>query len=146
MAKPMSKKSDDNLIGKSMADISKAEHLRRSALGGTHAGVKRHKLRAAKEYMRELIALPPDKSQKDIVKYFNDANIPEADQNQLSILLVALMKRAQEGDVKCAELVLALMGEKPSDKLEVGGTLTVAGVMAELRERQERVKREQDDG
>lgn len=131
---------------KPVTERTKDEAKNLSSRGGRASGIKRRKLKAAKEYMRLLMGLPLNKSQKSMAKYLSDAGVPEADHNQLSLMLVALTQKAQKGDVKCAELVLALMGEKPSDKLEVGGTLTVAGVMAELRERQERVKREQDDG
>lgn len=100
---------------------SKQEASENGKKGGRASGIKRRKLKAAKEYMKLLIALPPDSTQWKTSARMTKAGVDEQDQNQLTIMLMSLMKQAQEGSVKSAELVLQLIGEMPAAKAEVTG-------------------------
>ena len=68
-----------------------------------------------------LIGLPLDASQRNLAKYMSEAGIDDQDQNQLSLMLMSLMKQAQKGNIKSAELVLSLLGEMPASKTEITG-------------------------
>lgn len=115
----MPRGNPDNLVPNS--ERTPDERRRNAQKAGKASGRKRRKIKAAKEYMKMLIGLPLDASQRNLAKYMSEAGIGEQDQNQLSLMLMSLMKQAQKGNIKSAELVLQLIGEMPASKTEITG-------------------------
>lgn len=115
----MPRGNPDNLVPNS--ERSPEELRAMTQKGGKASGAKRRKIKAAKEYMKMLIGLPLDETQQNLAAYMSKAGIEEKDQNQLSLMLMSLMKQAQKGNIKSAELVLSLLGEMPASKTEITG-------------------------
>ena len=100
---------------------TKEEQSEITKKGGKASGVKRRKMKAAREYMKMLISLPLDASQRSFADYMSEAGVRECDQNQLTLMLMSLLKMAQKGDVKSINLVLSLIGQMPATKTEITG-------------------------
>ena len=115
----MPRGNPDNLVPNS--ERTPDERRRNAQKAGKASGRKRRKIKAAKEYMKMLIGLPLDDTQQNLAAYMSKAGIDEQDQNQLSLMLMSMMKQAQKGNVKSAELVLSLLGEMPAAKTELTG-------------------------
>lgn len=111
--------NEQNLIPLSQRTKDKQREIQ--VKGGKASVKKRRKIKAAKEYMKQLISLPLDATQHKFGEYMEQAGIEEIDQNQLSLLLMSVLKKAQKGDIKSAELVLSLIGEMPASKQEITG-------------------------
>ena len=99
------------------------EELRKiTQKGGKASGAKRRKMKTVSEIMKSLIHIPLDEAQQQFFKkYMGQAEVPECEQDQLMFMLVTILKLAQKGNVKCAELVLKLIGEMPATKTEITG-------------------------
>lgn len=115
----MPRGNPDNLVPNS--ERTPDERRRNAQKAGKASGRKRRKIKAAKEYMKMLMGLPLNDTQQNLAAYMSKAGIDEQDQNQLSLMLMSLMRQAQKGNTKSAELVLSLLGEMPASKTEITG-------------------------
>lgn len=101
---------------------TKEEQREITQKGGKASGAKRRKMKSVSEIMKSLMRAPLDEAQQQFFKkYMGQADVPECEQDQLMFMLVTILKLAQKGNVKCAELVLKLIGEMPAIKAELTG-------------------------
>ena len=101
---------------------TKEEQKEITQKGGKASGAKRRKMKSVSEIMKSLMRAPLDEAQQQFFKkYMGQADVPECEQDQLMFMLVTILKLAQKGNVKCAELVLKLIGEMPAIKAELTG-------------------------
>lgn len=84
------------------------------------AGIASGEARRAKKTTRELAelldALPVTGANKELLDYLG---VPEDDQTQQMVRIVALHKKAMSGDVQAVKLWLEITGEAPTQKVDV---------------------------
>lgn len=95
--------SKNNLI--TFADRTPEEHRKISSKGGIASG----KARQEKKRLREFIELALEKKIKT----------PEGEKTTEELMALKAVQEALKGDWKAYELVVALSGQKPADKVEV---------------------------
>ena len=78
----------------------------------------RKERKIARELMKELIAMPADELDTAALE---SMGVEASDINQLTVMLVAVLRKAQSGDIRAVELVLSLIGELPASKQEITG-------------------------
>ena len=61
-----------------------------------------------------------DEAAKDKLR---GAGISEKDFNNQMLITLGLMKKAREGDVQAYNAICAMIGEKPAEKMELGGNM-----------------------
>lgn len=97
----------------------------RSALASKAAKAsakKRRELKAARQVMRELLAMPlnaDDPDQLEAVEWLTSLGVKERDQSQLLAMMMALYRRGLKGDVKAVETCLKIAGEWDAEKIEI---------------------------
>lgn len=84
------------------------------------AGIASGEARRAKKTTRELAelldALPVTGANKELLEHLG---VPEDDQTQQMVRIVALHKKAMSGDVQAVKLWLEITGEAPTQKFDV---------------------------
>ena len=93
-------------------------------------GIKSGEARRNKKTMREALEMimfdvEVDEAAKDKLKA---AGIDEKDFNNQMLITLGLMKKAKEGDVQAYNAICSMIGEKPADRIDLGG-----GMQNELR-------------
>ena len=88
-------------------------------------GIKSGEARRNKKTMREALEMlmfdvEIDEAAKDKLR---GAGISEKDFNNQMLITLGLMKKAREGDVQAYNAICAMIGEKPADKMELGGNM-----------------------
>ena len=86
-------------------------------------GIKSGEARRNKKTMREALEMlmfdvEVDEAAKDKLR---GAGISEKDFNNQMLITLGLMKKAREGDVQAYNAICAMIGEKPADKIDLGG-------------------------
>lgn len=86
-------------------------------------GIKSGEARRNKKTMREALEMlmfdvEVDEAAKDKLR---GAGIDEKDFNNQMLITLGLMKKAREGDVQAYNAICAMIGEKPAEKMELGG-------------------------
>lgn len=87
---------------------------------GRNGGIKSGQVRRAKKRLKDSLAmlldLPPGLTdQRDILRALG---VAEEDCNNQTLIAVAMIQAAANGDVKAATWVRDTVGEKPTDKVE----------------------------
>lgn len=108
--------NEQNLIPLGRGRRTKAEETEIKRKGGRVSGANRRKRKEARELMQILAALPASELEAEALEILG---IPAGDRNQLTIALVALLRKAQSGDVRSVETVLSLLGELPPKAQEI---------------------------
>ena len=88
-------------------------------------GIKSGEARRNKKTMREALEMlmfdvEVDEAAKDKLR---GAGIDEKDFNNQMLITLGLMKKAREGDVQAYNAICSMIGEKPVDKIELGGNM-----------------------
>ena len=88
-------------------------------------GIKSGEARRNKKTMREALEMlmfdvEVDEAAKDKLR---GAGISEKDFNNQMLITLGLMKKAREGDVQAYNAICAMIGEKPADKIDLGGDI-----------------------
>ena len=88
-------------------------------------GIKSGEARRNKKTMREALEMlmfdvEVDEAAKDKLR---GAGISEKDFNNQMLITLGLMKKAREGDVQAYNAICSMIGEKPADKIELGGNM-----------------------
>ena len=88
-------------------------------------GIKSGEARRNKKTMREALEIlmfdvEVDEAAKDKLR---GAGIDEKDFNNQMLITLGLMKKAREGDVQAYNAICSMIGEKPADKIELGGNM-----------------------
>jgi hypothetical protein len=88
-------------------------------------GIKSGEARRNKKTMREALEIlmfdvEVDEAAKDKLR---GAGIDEKDFNNQMLITLGLMKKAREGDVQAYNAICAMIGEKPAEKMELGGNM-----------------------
>ena len=118
----MAKKSGkDNLI------VPTSEQAR---INGRKGGLTRAENERKRKTMREALEMimfdvEVDEAAKDKLKA---AGIDENNFNNQMLITLGLMKKAKEGDVQAYNAICSMIGEKPADRIDLGG-----GMQNELR-------------
>jgi len=107
----MKNKGHENLIPQNKR--TKAEQRRIAAEGGKASGEARRARKALKESMNFLLDLPVSDT-KDFNK-LTKMGIPIEDIDNSQLIVVALFKRAKEGDIAAIKELRSLIGEDTSD-------------------------------
>jgi hypothetical protein len=113
-----------------MAGIGKKENLKHlssdeARKNGSKGGRASVQSRRNKKTMREALEMlmfdvEVDEAAKDKLR---GAGINEKDFNNQMLITLGLMKKAREGDVQAYNAICAMIGEKPADKLDLGGNM-----------------------
>jgi hypothetical protein len=88
-------------------------------------GIKSGEARRNKKTMREALEIlmfdvEVDEAAKDKLR---GAGIDEKDFNNQMLITLGLMKKAREGDVQAYNAICSMIGEKPAEKMELGGNM-----------------------
>ena len=88
-------------------------------------GIKSGEARRNKKTMREALEMlmfdvEVDEAAKDKLR---GAGISEENFNNQMLITLGLMKKAREGDVQAYNAICAMIGEKPAEKMELGGNM-----------------------
>lgn len=88
-------------------------------------GIKSGEARRNKKTMREALEIlmfdvEVDEAAKDKLR---GAGIDEKDFNNQMLITLGLMKKAREGDVQAYNAICSMIGEKPADKIDLGGDI-----------------------
>lgn len=108
--------NEQNLIPLGRGRRTKAEETEIKRKGGKISGANRRKRKEARELMQILAALPANELEAEALETLG---IDADDRNQLTITLLALLRKAQNGDVRSVETVLSLLGELPPKAQEI---------------------------
>lgn len=108
--------NEQNLIPLGRGRRTKAEETEIKRKGGKISGANRRKRKEARELMQILAALPANELEAEALETLG---IDADDRNQLTITLLALLRKAQSGDVRSVETVLSLLGELPPKAQEI---------------------------
>jgi hypothetical protein len=88
-------------------------------------GIKSGEARRNKKTMREALEIlmfdvEVDEAAKDKLR---GAGIDAKDFNNQMLITLGLMKKAREGDVQAYNAICSMIGEKPAEKMELGGNM-----------------------
>lgn len=88
-------------------------------------GIKSGEARRNKKTMREALEMlmfdvEVDEAAKDKLR---GAGISEENFNNQMLITLGLMKKAREGDVQAYNAICSMIGEKPADKIDLGGDI-----------------------
>ena len=113
-----------------MAGKGKKENLKHlssdeARMNGSKGGRASVAARRNKKTMREALEMlmfdvEVDEAAKDKLR---GAGISEKDFNNQMLITLGLMKKAREGDVQAYNAICAMIGEKPAEKMELGGNM-----------------------
>lgn len=113
-----------------MAGKGKKENLKHlssdeARMNGSKGGRASVAARRNKKTMREALEMlmfdvEVDEAAKDKLR---GAGIDEKDFNNQMLITLGLMKKAREGDVQAYNAICAMIGEKPAEKMELGGNM-----------------------
>ena len=98
------------------------------SMGGIASGVAKRKKKLIKETIETILELPvKDKRVKDGLKRIG---LTTEDMTQQSLMVLGVMKRAQNGDPYAATFIRDTLGQKEADKLEI--SKSTAEVISEI--------------
>ena len=112
----MPKKGSENLIP---GNKRSQEELRKNGQkGGKASGKARREKKALRETFQMLLAAEPNLTPEQRKKLTNLGIDPDDADNQ-TMMAIACFKQAMKGDVRAMNLVIELLDEKPSQKVEI---------------------------
>lgn len=103
-------------FGTDKPPLSHEEAVENGRKGGEASVEARAKAKTAREIAEMLDALTVTGKNKEVLEQLG---VPEDDQTQQTVRMVALHKRAMSGDVGAIKLWLEIKGEAPSAKVDV---------------------------
>ena len=106
------KKGQENL--KPLSERTKAEQREIQSAGGKASGEARRRKKSMKAAAKLLLNLPADDKH---ARTLSDLGIDSEDITNQMAVLVAVMKKAQKGDVKAAAFLRDTMGESPAAEI-----------------------------
>ena len=118
----MTKKGGINNLRTPTTEVAR-EIGRKGGLTKAENERKRKTMREALEMI--MFDVEVDEAAKDKLKA---AGIDEKDFNNQMLITLGLMKKAKEGDVQAYNAICSMIGEKPADRIDLGG-----GMQNELR-------------
>ncbi len=111
----MAKKGGINNLRTPTSEVAR-EIGRKGGLTKAENERKRKTMREALEIL--MFDVEVDENAKDKLR---GAGIDEKDFNNQMLITMGLMKKAKEGDVQAYNAICAMVGEKPADKMDLGG-------------------------
>ena len=110
----------DNVNNKNLkhftSNQSHEEAVKNGAKGGKASGEAKKAKKTARQIAEMLDSLPVTGKNKELL---DQLGIPEDDKTQQTVRLLALHKKAILGDVRASRLWLEIIGEAPTQKVEV---------------------------
>ena len=102
-------------------DLTAIEQRKIASKGGKASVAARKNRKTMREALEILMFdVEVDEAAKDKLR---NAGIDEKDFNNQMLITMGLMKKAREGDVQAYNAICSMIGEKPAEKVEVGGDL-----------------------
>ena len=101
-----------------------------SAKGGRVRAERIRERKALKETIEELLAMPIKKG--DIKEYQSIAEAKGKNMTAQESMILAVMRKAMDGDVQAITFLRDTAGQKPVDKQEVNGAINSAGKLDSL--------------
>lgn len=127
-------------MGRSEANLQKITKeiaKARGRAGGIASGKKRRELKTARDFAKMLLDLPISPQQEKIAAIAEAYGIKKNTFTQKGLALLAVMLKAERGDVEATRFLLSLVGELPAVKTETtltgpdNGPVLVMGVPVE---------------
>ncbi len=112
-------------MGRSEANLQKITKeiaKARGRAGGIASGKKRRELKTARDFAKMLLDLPISPQQEKIAAIAEAYGIEKDTFTQKGIALLAVMMKAQKGDVDATRFLLSLVGELPAVKTQTAIT------------------------
>ena len=134
MAKGNKNPKTENLV--SIGDMPREKQLEVTSAGGKARQEQRRKRKAMREQLEMLLSLPVS---DDDAAQFEALGIDTDNMDNQMLMLVAMFQKVlsgQKGDVQAFLALRDTVGEKPTDKLEVGNANTdkLDSILRQLRE------------
>lgn len=112
------------MAGKTFAQMTPEERAECGRKGGIKSGEAKRKKKQFKETLECFLDMPLKKGKRtDIEEVQNFAGLKGKNITVQEAMGIALMQRALQGDKAAIELVIAITGEKPAEKVEMSGTI-----------------------
>ena len=122
------KKGTNGKVGRPIDDNPPERAREIHSMGGIASGVSKRRKKLIKETIATILELPvKDKRVKDGLKRIG---LTTEDMTQQSLMVLGVMKRAQNGDPYAATFIRDTLGQKEADKLEL--SKSTAEVITEL--------------
>lgn len=116
----MPRGNTENLIPVNKRTKDEAREM--SKKGGINSGIKRRKMKTAKEYAEHFARALLNKEQKALLKkYIGQDGTSECEPTQMALIIAAIIYFAGHGNEKYTKLFLQLIGEMPASKTEITG-------------------------
>lgn len=97
--------------------LTEEEHKKLCRKAGKKSGEVRRKKRDMKEAMKLLLDMPV--TNEKTKETMASLGITDTDMTNQMAMLIRMMQQATSGNIKAAEFVRDIAGEKPSERLEV---------------------------
>ena len=111
------KKGTNGKVGRPIDDNPPERAREIHRMGGIASGVSKRRKKLIKETIATILELPvKDKRVKDGLKRIG---LTTEDMTQQSLMVLGVMKRAQNGDPYAATFIRDTLGQKEADKLEI---------------------------
>jgi ribosome-binding factor A len=111
------KKGTSKKVGRPIDDNPPERAREIHKMGGIASGVAKRRKKLIKETIATILELPvKDKRVKDGLKRIG---LTTEDMTQQSLMVLGVMKRAQNGDPYAATFIRDTLGQKEADKLEI---------------------------
>lgn len=111
------KKGTNKKVGRPIDDNPPERAREIHRMGGIASGVAKRRKKLIKETIATILELPvKDKRVKDGLKKIG---LTTEDMTQQSLMVLGVMKRAQNGDPYAATFIRDTLGQKEADKLEI---------------------------
>ena len=109
----------ENLV--TFSDLTEKEQRKIASQGGKASVAARKSRKTMREALEMLMFdVEVDEAAKDKLR---GAGISEKDFNNQMLITLGLMKKAREGDVQAYNAICSMIGEKPADKIDLGGDI-----------------------
>lgn len=106
---------------KSLKERTTSEQREIARKGGKKSGETRRNKKTMREALEMLMFdVEVDEAAKDKLR---GAGISEENFNNQMLITLGLMKKAREGDVQAYNAICSMIGEKPADKIDLGGDI-----------------------
>lgn len=116
----MGKGRKENLID--AAHRTEEELRRMTRNGGIKSGEVRRKRKTFRQAL-EMLLLDAKLSEPVKMK-LKEAGVAEEDMNHMTVILRSLIAKAEAGDVQAYNAIVAQVGEKPDEKINMMGNMT----------------------
>ena len=116
----MGKGRKENLID--AAHRTEEELRRMTRNGGIKSGEVRRKRKTFRQALEML--LMDAKLSEPVKMKLKEAGVAEEDMNHMTVILRSLIAKAEAGDVQAYNAIVAQVGEKPDEKINMMGNMT----------------------